>query len=161
MQQLKRIDFTKNSFIANGKEYFIESGLSISRFCEYQILEKEAAFSTTFSGMFGELRGVYDLLNSVKFVEASVKLDNLMSGISKLQEKEPTLLKMAALFINTADEDRSTITADQITRKIEDWSHEYDVRDFFTFALSTIKGFTEVYSNGTQNTLAQTETKRK
>lgn len=161
MQQLKRIDFTKTSFIANGKEYFIESGLSISRFCEYQILEKEAAFSTSFSGMFKDLRDIYDLMNSIKFVEASVKLDNLMSGVSKLQEKEPTLLKMAALFINTANEDRATITADQITRKIEDWSHEYDVRDFFNFALSTIKGFTQVYSSATQSTLVPAETKNK
>lgn len=153
MQQLKRIDFTKSSFIANGTEYFIESGLSIKRFCEYQILEKEAAFSTSFEGMFNELRNIYDLLNGVKFVEASVKLDNLMSGIVKLQEKEPTLLKMAALFINTKDEDRASITQDQISRKIEDWSQEYDVRDFFQFALSTIKNFTAVYSSATQNTL--------
>lgn len=81
-----------------------------------------------------------------------------MSGIVKLQEKEPTLLKMAALFINTKDEDRASITQDQISRKIEDWSQEYDVRDFFQFALSTIKNFTAVYSSATQNTL-QDQTK--
>lgn len=100
--------------------------------------------------MFRELRGVYDLLNGVKFVEASVKLDNLMSGIKKLEEKEPTLLKLCALFINSKDEDRTSINQDQISRKIEDWATEYDVRDFFSFALTTIKGFTQVYSNVTQ-----------
>lgn len=158
MQQLKRIDFNKGSFVANGKTYYIESGLSISRFCEYQILEKEAAFATTFSSMFKELRAIYDLMNGVNFVAAAVKLDNLMSGITKLQEKEPTLLKIAALFINTEDEDRATITEDQITRKIQDWQ-EYNVTDFFSFALSTIKGFTELYSSATQNTLAQDSSK--
>lgn len=149
--KLKRLDLSKDSFEANGKTYFIESGLSISRYKDYQILEKEAGFSMDFKGMFGELRAIYDLLNGVKFVEASVKLDNLMTGVSRLQEKEPLLLKMCALFINTADEDRRTITADQISRKVDDWAQEYDVRDFFHLALNTINGFTDIYSGVSQH----------
>lgn len=152
MTQLKRIDFEKGVFVANGTTYFIESDMSIARFRQYQMLEKEAAFSTTFAAMFAELRAIYDLMNDIQFVKAAVKLDNLMSGVKKLEEKEPTLLKMAALFINTEDEDRTTITKDQISKKIEDWATEYDVRDFFHFALNTIQGFTEIYKNVTQAT---------
>lgn len=145
--QLKRLDFTKNSFVANGKEYYFESGLSIARFREYQKLEKEAGFSMTFKSIVETLRSMYDLMNTLQFVQASVTLDNLMSGITKIQEKEPTLLKMAALFINTIDEDRTSITPERIALKIEDWAQEYDIRDFFHYALNTINGFTEIYDN--------------
>lgn len=146
---LKRLDFSTNVFVANGVTYFIEAGMSINRFRHYQILEKEAAFATTFSSMYNELRAIYDLMNEIQFVKASVKLDNLMSGVTKIQEKENTLLKMAALFINTEDEDRATITEERITKKINDWATEYDIRDFFHFALNTMQGFTDVYKNAT------------
>lgn len=151
MTELKRIDFSQPFFISNGTTYYIESGMSINRFRHYQILEKEAAFSTTFASMFAELRTIYDLMNSIQFVKASVKLDNLMSGVGKLREKEPTLLKMAALFINTKDEDRTTITEELISKKIEDWATDCDIRDFFQFALNTIQGFTSVYEAVTRD----------
>lgn len=150
MKELKRLDLSKQSFVANGTTYYIESGLSIERFCEYQILEKEAAFSMSFKKIFENLKEVHRLMNEVKFVEAAVKLDNLMRGVAKLEEREPTLLKMCALFINTEDEDRTTINNDMIVKKIEDWKKEYDIRDFFQLALNTVDGFLEIYANATR-----------
>jgi len=150
MKELKRLDLSKQSFVANGTTYYIESGLSIERFCEYQILEKEAAFSMSFKKIFENLKDVHRLMNEVKFVEAAVKLDNLMRGVAKLEEREPTLLKMCALFINTEDEDRTTINNDMIVKKIEDWKKEYDIRDFFQLALNTVDGFLEIYANATR-----------
>lgn len=150
MKELKRLDLSKQSFVANGTTYYIESGLSIERYCEYQILEKEAAFSMSFKKIFENLKEVHRLMNEVKFVEAAVKLDNLMRGVAKLEEREPTLLKMCALFINTEDEDRTTINNDMIVKKIEDWKKEYDIRDFFQLALNTVDGFLEIYANATR-----------
>lgn len=151
-KELKRIDLNAGSFVANGTTYYIESALSIERFAEYQILEKEAGFSLNFKNIFQELKKVYDLLNGVKFVEASVSLHNLMTGVAKLEEREPTLLKICALFMNTKDEDRATINNDMIVKKIEDWKQEYEIRDFFSFALSTVNGFTEIYAIASQLT---------
>lgn len=151
--QLKRIDFTKPSFIANGKEYFIENGFSIERYCEYQVLEKELGYGNTFKGLYDKLHALYNLMNNVKFVEASVALNNILQGITKIEEREPTMLKLCALFINTKDEDRTIITADMVAEKINDWKKEgYEMKDFFTLALNTMDGFIETYKRLTQTT---------
>lgn len=160
MKELKRLDLKQQSFEANGTKYFIETGLSIERFCEYQILEKEAGFGISFKKIFENLKKVHGLMNEVKFVEAAVALDNLMRGVAKLEEREPTLLKICALFINTTDEDRTTINNDMVVKKIEDWKAEYDVRDFFTLALNTVDGFLEIYANATRIISGETSKKQ-
>lgn len=144
--ELKRIDFTKDTFQANGVTYHIEKGMSTKRFCDYQILEKEATFGMDFMKMFtliGEIREAY---NECRFVDGSVKLDNLQRGVAQIHSRTPSVLKMCALFINSTDENRQVITEEMITKKIDDWN-EYDVRDFFTLALNGVNGFIEVYTN--------------
>lgn len=146
----KRIDMTKTSFMANGKEYFITSHLSVSRFCEFQILEKEVAFSMTFDNVFKEINEACELFDGSKsfgdFAQARIKLDNLRRGIAKLEDKEPSALKLCTLFINAKDEDPSFWNNDLMTQKIEDWKIEgIDVSDFFQLALNTLNGFTDIY----------------
>lgn len=148
--ELKRLDLTKTSFEANGITYHIETALSIERFCEYQILEKEAGMGLSFKKLFEGLKDLWELMNNIQFAEAAVKLDNMMRGIAKLEEREPTLLKICALFINAEGEDKTKINGDMITKKINDWKTEYDVKDFFTLALNTVDGFLEIYANATQ-----------
>lgn len=152
MKELKRIDFEKGIFEANGKKYFIESQMSIERFCEFQIYEKEAGLGMPFKKIYENLQTVYQDLNATKFADASVRLNDLMHGVAKLDEKEPAALKICALFMNTEDEDRSVITNDMIVKKIEDWKKEYDMRDFFWFALDTVNGFMEIYNRDFRNT---------
>lgn len=152
MSELKRLDLSKPSFTANGKEYFIENSFSIERYCEYQALEKELGFGLSFRGLYENLTKMYDLMNKVKFVEASVLLNDTISGIAKIEEREPTMLKLCALFINTKDEDRATINPDLMMEKMNDWKAEgIDVRDFFTLALNTMDGFIEAYKKLTLN----------
>lgn len=149
----KRIDLTKPSFIANGTEYFVQSILSISRFCEFQILEKELSFSMSFQNVFNEINEATELMNEVRFVEVAVKLDNLRRGIAKLEEKEPTALKICTLFINTKDEDLATWNNDLMTKKIEDWKAEgIAIQDFFQFALNTVNGFIDTYKKMSEMT---------
>lgn len=151
MKELKRIDFEKGIFEANGKKYYIESQMSIERFCEFQIYEKEAGLGMNFKKIYENLQQVYKDLNSTKFADASVRLNDLMHGVGNLELKEPAVLKICALFMNTEDEDRSIITNDMIVKKIEDWKKEYDMRDFFWYALDTVSGFMEVYNRDFRN----------
>lgn len=143
--KLKKLNPEARSFEAGGKEYFIETQLSISRFHQYQIYEKEAGFGMSFKDMFSNLIKMREELNKVKFVDCAVRLDNLINGMAKLEEKEHTLLKMCALFMNTKDEDRGDINDDMITAKIDNWKNEYEVNGFFTLALNTVNGFFTIY----------------
>lgn len=159
MTELKRIDFKAGKFTANGKTYTIEGALSIERYAEFQILEKELAYGFTAKDIFDKLRKMWDNQNKLKFVENAVLLDNLMRGIVKLEERNPTVLKICALFINTPDEDRATITQDLIDVKIADWKAEgLDMRDFFQVASSSVNGFLEIYKTVSRIISAQEET---
>lgn len=144
--QLKRIDMEKGVFQANGKTYYIEGSLSIERYAEYQILEKELGLGVSFKSLFDGLQGLWHNLNKMQFAEASVKVNDMIRGVAKLEEREPAVLKICALYFNTEDEDRTTITHDQITQKIQDWKIEgLDMRDFFDHAFKLVNGFLSAY----------------
>lgn len=158
MQELKRIDFEKGKFTANGKTYTIEGALSIERYAELQLLEKELAYGFTVKEIFNKLKQLWDFLNKMKFAEAAVLIRDLMAGATRVAERTPTTLKICALFINTDDEDRATITQEMINKKIEDWKAEgLDMRDFFQVASSSVNGFLEVYQSVTRIISAQEE----
>lgn len=143
---LKRIDFDKGKFTANGQDYTIEGTLSIERYAELQLLEKELAYNFTVKGIFDQLRKMWELLNKMKFAETVVILSDLMRGAKKAQERQPTILKICALFINTETENRATITQDMIEKKINDWKAEgIAMQDFFVVASNSVTGFLEVY----------------
>lgn len=151
MAELKRIDLNTGKFTANGVDYQIEGNLSIERYAEFQILEKELAYTTTFKGMYDKMVHLRDLMNKMRFVDAAVELNDLLRGVSKLEEREPTVLKICALFINTPDEDRAIFTLDMITKKIADWKAEgLDMRDFFHVASGSVAGFLDVYRTVTR-----------
>ena len=118
MTELKTLDPQARFFDANGKTYYIETKLSIERYAEFQILEKEAGFGTTFESFYGQVAEAYQDLQTLKAADASVKLHNVLTGCADLERKQPTLLKICALFMNTQDEDRATIDADRITEKV-------------------------------------------
>lgn len=151
MAELKRIDFEKGEFTANGTIYRIEGALTIERYAELQILEKEMGYGLTFKGMYEKLQSVYNQVNKMKFADAAVNLNDLIRGISKIQEREPTVLKICALFINAEDEDRTQYSQDMVNKKIADWKAEgIDMRDFFTVASNSVSGFLEIYRKVTQ-----------
>jgi hypothetical protein len=156
MNELKRIDFEKGKFEAGGKTYTIEGALSIERYAELQILEKELAYGFTVKQIFDKLKLLWDYLNKLKFAEAAVLVRDLMAGATRVAERTPTTLKICALFINTDDEDRTTITQETINKKIEDWKAAgIDMRDFFAVASTSINGFLEVYHSVTRIISAQ------
>ena len=148
---LKRIDLNTGIFEANGTRYTIEGALTIERYAELQILEKELGFGLTFKAMFEKLQQAYNLLNKQKPADAAVLLNDMLRGMARLQEREPLVLKICALFMNTDDEDRSSFSADVYNRKIADWKAEkLDMRDFFTVASNSVNGFIEIYRTVTR-----------
>lgn len=153
-EPLKRIDMDAGSFTANGKTYFIEGALTIERYAEFQILEKELAYGLSVKGLYDELKKVIKLLDKLRFVDCGVALTNIVRGIAKVEEREPIVLKICALYLNEKDEDRTVINEDMITQKIADWKKEgIDIRDFFTLAFGSVSGFHAIYKNVAQDIL--------
>jgi hypothetical protein len=143
---LKRIDLNTGIFEANGTRYTIEGALTIERYAELQVLEKELGYGLTFKAMFDKLHQAFNLLNKQKPADAAVLLNDMIRGMVKIQEREPVVLKICALFMNTADEDRSSFSQDMYNRKIADWKAEkLDMRDFFTVASNSVNGYIEIY----------------
>lgn len=149
--QVKRIDLNKGIFEANGHTYRIEGNLSIERYAEFQILEKELAYGMNVQGMFEKMKSITKLLDKQRWVDAVVMLTDMTRGIAKLEEREPTVMKICALFINRDDEDRSTINQDMITQKINDWKTEgIAMADFFAVASNSVSGLLEIYRSVTR-----------
>lgn len=145
-KQPKRIDFSKGYFEANGKKYYVQSVLTIERFCEFQILEKELAFSMSFQNVFDQINSACESLNKSKLLDASVTLDDLRRGVARLERKEPTALKLCTLFINTEDEDPTIWNNDIMTKKLNDWKTEgIAIDDFFQYAMNSVNGYVDIY----------------
>lgn len=148
---LKRIDFEAGKITGkSGKVYMIESSLSVERYVHFQLYEKEMAYGLTVKGLFDNLKALYELNNKMKFADMAVKLNDLMRGVVKIQERQPAILKICALYINEEGEDRSTCKQDMIDAKVKDWA-EYDIRDFFAVAMRSVHGLIEIYLNVTQS----------
>lgn len=145
-QLLTKIDQSTKSFTANGTRYYIEDTRSIDRWVFEQQLTIEAGFGVEFDEMLRAWKDVYAMLNKQNFADSAVTAYNMINGITKLFQREPTILKFCALFINTAEEDRRTIDADMISRKIEDWKAEgLAIEGFFEFSLLRVRGLGESY----------------
>lgn len=151
---VKTIDLKSKEFEANGVRYFIESTLSIDRYRKFEEIEIELGYGRSFSEVFDTVRMSMEDINNQKQGEAYVKLYNLINGVQQFETKRPHIFRYCALFINSEDEDRTIITEDMITKKIDDWQKEgLDHQPFFSFALSSLPGFKERYRKLTQTTL--------
>lgn len=147
-KKIKALDLNQLSFQANGKTYYIEGAITIERYAQYMIYEKELAFPTNLKGVFDKLNTLYDMLNKQKFADCAVLVDNLRTGIVKVEEKEPVAAKICALFINYEGEDRSHFSEDMVVKKIADWNAEgIDFKSFFLLASNFVTGYTEIYNS--------------
>ena len=144
--ELKKIDFEKGVITGvSGEEYFIETGLSIERFTEFEKLQSHVGFGIDFDGVVNKLKDCYEKLNKMKPADAAIIIHNLMNGIiHKVENRSHPVMEMCALFINHKDEDRKVFNTDEIKKKINDWS-EYDIQDFFSLAFSLVKNFIPIY----------------
>lgn len=148
------LDPSQKTFEANGKMYYIESSISFDRYRDMQKMEVELSFASTMEHFREGIKKIYDTLNSRdgKMADAAVICHNLLLGAASLDEKwTPPVMKMCALFINTKDEDRTTINQAQIDEKINDWTMAgIDAVSFFRLALGSIPGFQSAYNEASQ-----------
>lgn len=144
-------------FIANGTKYYIaKNTLTINRFVYYQILEKEAGFGISFEDLYKAIDENIEYIKNISsqdikvnhLLDILVKLTNIKNGIQILDKKEPPILKLCTLFINTKDEDTSIWSDELCTKKINDWKIEgIDINFFFGLALNSINGFLTIYKS--------------
>lgn len=153
--EFTKIDQQTGKFTANDINYTVTQFLSVERYCEFQILEKELAYGLSFEQMYRALDAAEKELNKQQFVNSAVLITDIKRGILKAQEREPTILKICALFINADGEDIRTFTQDMVDTKIHNWKAEgLNMNDFFIVAASTISGFLGIYQNVTRSILA-------
>lgn len=158
--QLKKLDLNEKSFIANGKLYLIENELSTERWIKQQQFQTEIGFGLSYSELRMHMKKIYELSNQNggRIGDIGRIAYNSVNGIDMMLERQPQILKFCALFMNTVDEDRNTITDEKISTFCEDVRKEGFVLDgFFVFVLSLIKDLAEDYKNLTQNTLKVAE----
>lgn len=142
--ELKEIPKNSQVFTANGTEYFIEDNLSIDRWIFMNELVIQLGFGVEYEEMQQNWFKVIDMADKQKFSSIVIMAHNMVNGVSKIYSREPMILKFCALFMNTKDEDRGTITEDVITRKIEDWKVEgLGINGFLEFSLLKVKGLGE------------------
>jgi hypothetical protein len=151
MNELKKLDLNSKNFIANGKVYIIETGLSIERYSMYEQLQIELGYGVSFDEMTQKWKDAYNAAQNAKLADVAVIAYNTLNGIQQVYDRQPLVLKMCALFINEESEDRRVITTDMIIQKIEDWQEEgLEIGPFFQLAIGIIPGFADHYKQLTQ-----------
>lgn len=153
MGELKRIDFDKKEFVANGKTYYLQlDGLSVGRFRHYERFVQFATFGTDFMSMFETLKQIFQAATSgVDVLKALKDIGDLsynqMAVIKDRNEQQYSgILMMCTLFINRADENIADWDERIANEKIQDWVQEgINVQDFFLLATSQIDGYRGAY----------------
>ena len=151
--EIKRLDFSKDSFIANGKEYFIRNTMTVERFSQFEKLQNHYAFGLSFSQIHDKLKDAVDFANKGKGVEAWNVIFNLKEGIVyRIEDRMHPALLLCSLFMVTENEDITKWDEQLAKHKIEDWKKEgIDINDFFQFASNFVSGFIKIYDEISQS----------
>lgn len=128
--------------------------MSFGRYGIYQRAQIELAYDLSMKQLWDGLTTAYDAVNEQRFADASCEIRDLMKGVVDIGNREVhPVIKMCALFINTEDEDRRTLSDAQIQQKQEDWTKEgYDIFSFFQLALRLVPDLIQVYTSASQDT---------
>jgi hypothetical protein len=153
--EIKRIDFTKGSFPAKGKDYLFSQALSIERYEQFEKLEVLLGYNLGYDALYGQLTELYNELNKSQFVKSAVITYNLLDATKrKVDNKIHPALQMCALFCNTVEEDATKFDAKLMDAKIKDWREEgYAMTDFFSLAANLVKGFVKNYTADLKDSL--------
>jgi hypothetical protein len=163
MSELKKLDLSKDSFTANGREYFFKNTLTIARYEAFEELQIKLGFTHDFKSMYGHLGSIIKLFNDNKDVQAKAMLYNTYSSIGeRLDKRTAPALELCCLFIITQDEDITVIDETVMKSKIEDWKKEgFDMMDFFQLALNLLPSYIETWKATSLTGLEQTKSQKK
>ena len=153
--ELKQIDLTQSSFIANGVTYFIKDSLSVERYRFFEKYQVTFGFAREFKQIYDLLVQSVDLANKGKGLEAWNIVFNLKEQIGKnnLDNRHHNGMYICALFIVTETEDLTTWDEHIADVKIANWNKEgYDVNSFFRLAANLVTGYIDCLDEIFQNT---------
>jgi len=145
MSELRIINFDEKVFECGGRKFFKKESLSFNRYRQLQFIMLEFGYSATFQEIFEHLKLAWDDLNKLKLAEASVRIHNIMNGITKLEDKDDPALRICALFLDEESEDPAKYDEATMRDKIKCWSEELDVKPFFYLAASLVPGWMPAY----------------
>jgi hypothetical protein len=143
---LPTVALVDGMFTVEGVTYHMEADLSTDRFMIYQKWEAEAAFGTSFKQMMSNWRKVWDWSQESRFGDIVVLAWNTMNAVVRADANDVPYLKLCALFLNTAGEDRTVFDQIVIDRKIQHWREAgVPIQFFFQLSGILISGFIEHY----------------
>lgn len=150
--ELRRIQVDIGYFHANGKRYFIQDKLSVSRYEHYLRLQMESAVGASFQDVYNALTASLDRLTSGNDLlkahhETIEHLNALRNSVKEFdQRKYDKAMEFCTLFINHENEDVRYWDERLARVKIEDWAAEgYAFNDFFLLFRMSVSGLNEAY----------------
>lgn len=137
---LKRIDFSKGYFDANGVRYHIYDSVSFGRYKEYVKFQHYFAFGALpadhmkfIDFAIQQLSGPLTGMTIHKVLENAMNVKEAYSGF--IDSEYDRYFEFCTLFVNREDEDLTTWSKTLAASKIDDWNKSlYDPADFFFLA---------------------------
>lgn len=143
VKELKSLDWSQQSFNANGKKYLLEKHLSIQRAVYAEAARIELESGLRFGKYTEDWQKLWNLLNDKEkshFGDISVIVYNHLRSFNNFIENTHPVLKIAACFINEENEDRRSINDDLVNKKVNDWMEEgITMNSFFHLVLSFLR----------------------
>jgi hypothetical protein len=135
--KINRIDFSKGQFKANGKTYYIQDSLTISRWKMYQRFQHVLAFNGTPEDHLEFVEFIIKILSGPvsgmaihKILENALNIKDMYKTF--ISSEPDHWFKFAALFINREGEDVAVYDETIEKSKIADWTEAgIDAQDFF------------------------------
>ena len=136
------------SFEANGRTYRKSDSLSMRRYLWYQRISAELAIGLGVHDMVSKARTAFDLINKLKFAEASVSLHELIAGYADINEdRYPAAMRMTLLFWNHEGENVADMSEELMAEKIADMEEAGIAAGFFFVqALTSVHGLVSAYA---------------
>ena len=159
--ELRDIDFTKEKYFeCGGKTFKVIEDPGIIRYRVIQKLAVEFAYSSTVHGIFDNLHKSIDAFNKHKYDEMVIIIHNVLNGITKIEDKDDTALRLCALFIVEEDEDLTVCDEVMMRIKIDCWAKEIKMLPFFRLASDIVPDWMPAYELHIRSGLTVDEPKK-
>lgn len=145
-------NISANSFTSgSGRKYIVYPSLTVERFSVFEKLQIEMEYGVSLSAFRSEAEAAYDLLNKAKPADAAVKIYNLKTGVSRIENDQPhPLLMICSLFICEETEDQSKWNEAEAAEKVADWAN-VDVAFFLASAKRLLSRFIRDFATDSLN----------
>lgn len=152
---LKKIDFTKSTIEgSDGVIFKISDSLSLERYKKFELLQSKLGYGIDFENINNKINEAITLNNKGKATEGWTILVNMRDQIGiSLEKRIPTAMDICMLFINTLNEDLTTIDEQHMQWKLTNLEKAgYDAQSFFQLAANSVSGFMDALTRTFQIT---------